>query len=463
MAAGRTPARVCIERSLNVIEGYLASPLEKDPFARLKGPEDWPEEAPWRRALTQVVGDEVRPAYQRLAGVLRQQLLPVARDDEHCGLGSLSDGAQIYATLMRHHTSLDITAQEVHRYGMDEVTAKLPGEYAAVGGRLFGLHDPAAIFERLRHDDSLRYATAEEIMASAQAIVETAWRAMPAWFGRLPKSPCVIEPVPDFLAADSPGAYYVPPAPDGSRTGTYFVNTHRPEDKARYEAASVGFHEAIPGHHLQLTIASELNDLPRFRRFSLVNAAYCEGWGLYSERLADEMGLYPGDLDRIGMLSADSLRSCRLVVDTGLHAMGWSRDRAITFMVEHTPMSRPEVEVEIDRYIAMPAQALAYKVGQREIFRLRAAAQAALGSSFDLKGFHDTVLGSGSVGLLVLRDVVEDWIAARRSKFPQDSVPSFVTCDRGPPHSLDVAPRQCRQRQQVPRLGRGLRVGRPIT
>jgi uncharacterized protein (DUF885 family) len=176
----------------------------------------------------------------------------------------------------------------------------------------------------------------------------------------------------------------------------------------------VGFHEAIPGHHLQLTIASELSHLPRFRRFSLFNNAYCEGWGLYAERLAEEMGLYADDLDRVGMLGADSWRSCRLVVDTGLHAMGWSREQAIDFMVSHTPVSRPEVEVEVDRYIAMPGQALAYKVGQREIFRLRDAGRAALGPRFDIKGFHDAVLGSGSVSLPVLRDVVEDWITGVR-------------------------------------------------
>jgi uncharacterized protein (DUF885 family) len=347
-----------------------------------------------------------------MASLLRDDLLPFARDDEHSGLGWLDDGEQIYAALMRHHTTIDITAGEVHRYGMDEVTTKLPEEYAAVGGRQFGLTEAAQVFDRLRCDTTLRFETPEEIMAAARGILAAASTAMPDWFGRMPQTPCAIEAVPDFLAADSPGAYYMPPAPDGSRSGTYWVNTAKPEDKARYEAASVGFHEAIPGHHLQLTIASELGHLPRFRRFSLVNAAYCEGWGLYAERLAEEMGLYPGDLDRLGMLSADSLRSCRLVVDSGLHAMGWSRDQAVAFMAGHTPMSPSEVAVEIDRYIGMPGQALAYKVGQREIFRLRQAAGAALGPRFDIKGFHDAVLGSGSVGLGVLGDVVGDWIAS---------------------------------------------------
>jgi uncharacterized protein (DUF885 family) len=410
VAAGRTPARVCVDRSLNVIDGYLESSLETDPFAQLTAPGCWDGEAEWRTALVDTVREAVRPAYRKLADLMRDRVLPVARDDEHCGLAWLDDGAEIYATLVRHHTTIDVSADEVHEFGLSEVNDKLPREYDTVGGRVFGLTEPAEVFERLRGDASLRYKTGEEIMAAARAIVTSAWAVIPDWFGRLPVSPCAIEPVPDFLAADSPVAYYVPPAPDGSRSGTYFVNTGTPEAKGRYEAASIGFHEAIPGHHLQLTIASERSDLPRFRRFSFTNAAYVEGWGLYAERLAEEMGLYPDDLDRIGMLNADSLRSCRLVVDTGLHALGWSRRQAVEFMATHTPMSAREVAVEVDRYIAMPGQALAYKVGQREIFRVRAHARSTLGARFDIKGFHDAVLGSGSVGLQVLSDLVDDWI-----------------------------------------------------
>jgi uncharacterized protein (DUF885 family) len=198
-----------------------------------------------------------------------------------------------------------------------------------------------------------------------------------------------------------------------SRPGTYYVNTHNPTEKNRYEAASVAFHEAIPGHHLQLAIATELTDVPQFQRFSISNTAYVEGWGLYAERLADEMSLYGTDLDRLGMIAADSMRACRLVVDTGLHALGWSRQHGIDFMAEHTPVSLDEVVVEVDRYLAMPGQALAYKLGQREIFRLRQSARERLGAQFDIKGFHDTVLGSGAVGLPILGDLVDGWVASR--------------------------------------------------
>jgi uncharacterized protein (DUF885 family) len=405
-AAGRTPAAVCVSRSANMVDGYLASPLHDDVFANVGAPDRFD-----RTELRRVVEEEVRPAYRRMAETLNDRLLPVARDDEHCGLSWLGDdGAQIYATLVSHHTTLELPPEEIHAIGMEEVTEKLPAEYAEVGGRLFGLSDPAAVLDRLRTDPTLRYSTGEEIMADAREAFESAKTIMGDWFGRLPQSDCAIEEVPAFLAPDSPSAYYFPPAGDGSRGGTYYVNTHAPEDKARYETASIAFHEAIPGHHLQLAIATELTDVPRFRRFSLANTAYVEGWGLYSERLADDMGLYRNDMERIGMLAADSIRACRLVVDTGLHALGWTRRQAIDFMAANTPVSVEEVTVEIDRYIGMPAQALAYKLGQRAILRLRASAQEQLGDRFDFRGFHDAVLTSGAVRLPILAELVGVWV-----------------------------------------------------
>jgi uncharacterized protein (DUF885 family) len=208
-------------------------------------------------------------------------------------------------------------------------------------------------------------------------------------------------------------AYYRPPAADGSRPGSYYINTSEPETRPRYEAEVLAFHEAVPGHHLQLAIAQELEGLPAFRRLA-GPTAYIEGWGLYTERLSAEMGLFSGDMDRFGILSFDAWRACRLVVDTGLHAMGWSRDRAIRFMVEHTALAENNIANEVDRYLAMPGQALAYKLGQREILRLRDAARTALGDRFDIRGFHDVVLGQGAIGLPTLGAVVEDWIAERR-------------------------------------------------
>lgn len=414
--AGRSPVRICVDRTLNVLDGYLASPIDGDPFTKIPGPDRWDGEAEWRDACAELARDVVRPAFQEHREALAELLLPGARDDDHPGLCHLGDdGRAVYGALVRHHTTLDLSPEEIHAIGMEEATERLPAEYAEVGQRLFGTSEVTDIFGRLRDDPSLRYGDAEEIIADAHAGIGRARAAMAQWFGRLPQASCRIQPVPDYLAPDSPSAYYFPPAADGSRPGTYYVNTFEPAQKNRYEAASVAYHEAIPGHHLQIAIANELEDVPTFQRQSLSNTSYVEGWGLYAERLADEMGLYLSDVDRIGMLAAESWRACRLVVDTGLHALAWTRQQAIDFMAANTPVSVEELTVEVDRYIAMPGQALAYKLGQREIFRLRAEAQRLLGDRFDIKGFHDTVLGSGAVSLPILGDLVHDWVSTTQA------------------------------------------------
>ena len=412
LAAGRTPARICITRSLNQVDGYLASPVEHDPFANLAGPPDWDGEAAWRSELAAAVTDHLRPAFERYRAALADELLPVARADDRPGLHWLEDGPDLYRTLIRLHTGLELTADELHEIGRHEVLEVLPAQFREVGARVFGTDDLAEIFRHLLDDADLRYRDGDEILAHATHCLEAATAAMGDWFGIVPEAPCVLTPIPDYLAADAPAAYYTPPAPDGSRPGEYHVNLHSPTTTGRAETASIAFHEAIPGHHLQLAIAAERRDLPAFRRLSWGHTAYVEGWALYTERLADEMGLYETDLDRLGMLASDAWRACRLVVDTGLHARGWSRQEAIDFMVANAPVGRDEIETEIDRYIGMPGQALAYKVGQREILRLRAEAEARLGDRFSLPGFHDVVLGAATVSLPVLAHRVEAWAGA---------------------------------------------------
>jgi uncharacterized protein (DUF885 family) len=412
---GRTPARVNIERSLRQLDGFLASSVEEDPFVTFPGPSDWDGEDAWRAALAEVDRTVIRPGFERYREALADELLPVARPDEHCGLSWVPGGDAIYAALIRQHTTLDLDAQEIHRIGLEEVEEHLPAEYAEVGGRLFGTTATEAIFERLRSDPELRYRSAQEVMDHARSCLDAASARMGDWFGRLPVSACRIAEVPAFMAADAPTAYYFPQAADGSRPGTYYVNTYEPLERNRYETAAIAFHEAIPGHHLQLAIATELTSLPRFRRFSLGNTAFVEGWALYAERLAEEMGLYDTDIDRLGMLAGDSWRACRLVVDTGLHALGWSRQQALDFMTAHAPVSLEEIAVEVDRYIGIPGQALAYKIGQREIMRLRRQAEQRLAGRFDVSAFHDTVLGSSTVNLPVLGDLVEGWIEQTRA------------------------------------------------
>ena len=413
LAVGRTPARIAIDRSINQLDNYLASDLSTDPFVAMAGPPGgWDGEAAWREELADVARDVIRPGFRRYRDMLENELLPVARPDDRAGLSWLGDdGAALYDAAVRQHTTLDdLGPDEIHRLGLAEVE-RLSGEYAEVGGRLFGTTGQADVFARLLGDPALRYDDADQILSHVHHCVDSAWSLMGDWFGRLPEAPCDIQPVPEFMAADATAAYYFPPAADGSRPGVYCVNLHAPQERGRYETASIAYHEAIPGHHLQLTIASELTDLPSFQRFSLSNTAFAEGWALYTERLADEMGLYENDLDRLGLLAGDSWRSSRLVVDTGLHALGWSRQQAIDFLVANVPAGIDHIEVEVDRYIAMPGQALSYKVGQLEIQRLRASAEAAAtpNGGFDVKGFHDVVLGSGTVSLPVLREIVAAW------------------------------------------------------
>jgi len=410
LAAGRVPARINIERSLSQIDKYLGSPLDGDPFVHLAGPEGWDGTDTWRARMHDAVRDELRPAFARYRDVLATELLPVARPDDRPGLCWLGDdGAELYQGLVEIHTGLPLTPDELHEAGLAEITEKLPHEFAMVGERQFGTAHLPSIFDRLLDDPALRYRDADEIMAHARTCLDKATAAIDDWFGLQPEAPCVLTPVPDYLAADVPAAYYTPPAPDGSRPGEYHVNLHDPSGRSRSETASIAFHEALPGHHLQLAIAIERVDLPAFRRLSGRHTAFVEGWALYTERLADEMGLYATDVDRLGMLTSDAWRACRLVVDTGLHHRGWSRQQAIDFMVEHAPLERDEIEVEVDRYIGMPGQALAYKVGQREILRLRDEARTALGDRFDIRGFHDTVLGAATISLPVLRERVAHW------------------------------------------------------
>jgi uncharacterized protein (DUF885 family) len=269
------------------------------------------------------------------------------------------------------------------------------------------------VIGRLRDDRDLRFGAGEEIVDTVTGALRRAEEAVPDWFAGYDIAPCVVREMDPAEAENSVLGYYVAPAADGSRPGAHVVNTYRPELRARFEYEVLAFHESVPGHHLQIAVAQSRGDLPRFRRFTYFDA-HGEGWGLYTERLSDEMGLYTSELGRLGMVSFDAWRACRLVVDTGLHAFGWSRDRAIAFMVEHTALASNNIANEVDRYLAIPGQALAYKLGQREILRVRDGAQAALGPAFDIRSLHDAVLGLGAVGLSTLRGAVEAWVAGRR-------------------------------------------------
>jgi len=405
VARNRTPAAFAVDDTVAQIDRWLAKPVAEDPLLNTAEPTGVGDADAWRRRLRDVVEDEVRPAMAAYRDVIRDRVRPKARDDDHVGLRWLADGDDVYDRMVRYHTTLTRSAQEIHDIGLQQIE-KLAGEYRQLGSEVLGTSDVPEIFRRLRDDPALHHTSGAEIVDASKTALAKATAAMGDWFGILPKAACDVEEVQSGAIA-----FYFPPAKDGSRGGVFFMNTADPTGWGRYQIEATSYHEGIPGHHLQLAISTELTGIPEFRKRAFI-AAYGEGWGLYTERLADEMGLYSTPLDRMGMLEADSMRACRLVVDTGMHALGWSRQRAIDYMTENSPMRVSQIVPEIDRYAVTPGQALAYMIGRLEIQRMRRDAEARLGPRFDIKGFHDTVLGSGLMPLPVLDRVVRQWSEA---------------------------------------------------
>lgn len=404
LSHGLAPPDFLVRAGLDYIDRYLKS-FRRDPLRGVTPRVDVPGFAEQRDRL---VEERVRPAYARYRMFLATEIGPQTRPEGQAGLWWQPDGDNRYAALIGVHTTTAHTPRQLHELGLDLI-AQLREEYAAVGSRVFGTSDVAAIFHRLRFDPALRWSSGEELLATARAAIARAEVAAPRWFGRVPERSMEVRPVPDTEADGGTVAYYMPPSLDGSRPGTYFANISDFAQRCRHTAEAIAFHEAIPGHHLQITTAQGLEKLPLLRRIADINA-YDEGWGLYAERLADEMGLYSDDLARLGMLTQDSMRAARLVVDTGLHGFGWSRQRAVEFLMAHTPMAPLEVQSEVDRYCAVPGQALSYMVGRLELQRIRRDAQETLGRRFDIRRFHDAVLGSGPLPLSLVELVVREWV-----------------------------------------------------
>jgi uncharacterized protein (DUF885 family) len=415
LRAGKVATAEEVRRVLAQLDELLAKPDDKWP---LRSPaaaahDDWPsaERKAFAGGIDAAIATGVRPALTRQRDMLRAEILPAARDEARAGIRNVPDGPACYAQLIRVHTSLDLSAEEIHKIGLEEL-ARIQAEMSKVGQQALGTGSLPEIRQRLRADKKLFFSTRDEIQAAAKKALDRAQAAQSRFLRKQPRTPCVIKPIEPFEEKDAPIAYYRPAAVDGTRPGAYFVNTSEPATRARYEVEALAFHESVPGHHTQIAIAQELQGLAEFRKHAGVTA-FVEGWGLYAERLADELGLYSGPLDRLGRLSFEAWRACRLVVDTGIHALGWSRSRAIAFMEESAVLAKNNVVNEVDRYIAWPGQALAYKLGEREIRRLRADAEKRLGAKFDLGAFHDVVLGGGAVSLPVLRDEIDGWIKAR--------------------------------------------------
>jgi uncharacterized protein (DUF885 family) len=397
---GWAPAEFAVSATSAQIERALARPLDEDPVVGALRPPDGIDVDAWRGRIREAVQSRLRPGLATYRDVLRDEILPHARPDDRVGLTYLDDGDDAYARALRYFTTTDLTAQQIHDIGLAQVES-LAAEYRALGAEALGTDDLHEIFDRMRDDPALHFTSGEQLVTASETAMARAWAAMSAWFEVLPQAPCAV-------AGTTSGAkaFYYPPASDGSRGGTFFVNVSDPAAWGTFELEAMAFHEGIPGHHLQLAIAAELTDLPEFRKH-LHNSAFAEGWGLYSERLSDEMGLYSGPIERLGMLSADSMRAGRLVVDTGLHALGWSREQAVQFMLDNSPLSAGVVRPEIDRYAVSPGQATSYMIGRLEIQRLRREAEQRQGDRFSAASFHSAVLDSGSLPLDVLERVVK--------------------------------------------------------
>jgi len=395
-----------VQRVIAQIDALRAGNPADSPLASFA--KESPDEV-FRRDVADIVARHINPALARYRTFLGEYVA-VARTE--VGVSALPQGDACYRALVADYTTLPLTADEVHRLGLT-VMDQIQAEIRVIAERRFNTTDVQALLERLRSDGSMRFKTPEDLRKNASSAIDRAKAAIPKYFGRLPKADVVLQPFPDFEAAGSPPPQYRNASLDGRQPGMYMVNLLNPGETPTWDLENTTFHEAIPGHHLQIALAQEQTGAHLLTQIS-GSTAFVEGWALYAERLADEMELYSSDLDRLGMLSAQAWRAARLVVDTGLHSKRWTRQQAIDYMLKNIATAGPLVQSEVDRYIIMPGQALAYMIGQREIMAQRARAQAALGTRFDIRAFHDAVLGRGAVTLPMLREQIDAWIAAQR-------------------------------------------------
>jgi prolyl oligopeptidase len=385
---GRVAMRAAVERVVGQLKGLLATPEEKSPFAA----------AP---SLVPAIRESVYPAYRRMLRYLEDEYLPKSRAKD-VGLWALPGGAEAYRFRIRLHTTTDLSAEEIHEIGLRELRSIQDEMRVVAKGDLKGF------LERVKKDPKNFFSSREDLLETARRELAKADAKLPAWFRRLPKTACEVKAIEDYREKDSVAAFYYQPDEKLTRKGIFYANTYDATERPRFNMPALAVHEAVPGHHLQIALALEIEGLPRFRRQAGFTA-FVEGWGLYSERLGDEMGLYEDELSRFGMLTYQAWRACRLVVDTGLHAMKWTREQAIDFFHQNLALTDVEVLNEVDRYIIWPGQALAYMIGKREILGLREEARRAMGPRFDVRDFHDVVLRNGAIPLTTLRRLVHEW------------------------------------------------------
>ncbi len=423
--AGYMPPKILMERIPPQIDAQLVETAEESPyfkaFAEMPGTIPEGEQERLREQAKTTIEESIVPAYREFSRYFTGTYLPASRDS--IGASELPDGEAFYEHRVRVFTTTSMTPDEVHRLGLDEV-ARIRSEMQLIIDELEFDGSFHEFLDFLRSDSQFYYDTAEELFEAYLAICKRIDPELVKLFGRLPRMPYGLRPIPDNIAPDTTTAYYSRPAADGSRPGYYYVNLYRPDVRPKYEMEVLSVHEAVPGHHLQIALQMELPDMPAFRRFSGFTA-FTEGWGLYSESLGYDLGLYKNPYSRFGALTYEMWRAVRLVVDTGMHYRGWTRQQAIDFFKDNAAKTELDIINEIDRYIAWPGQALAYKIGQLKILELRQRAEQSLGDDFDIRAFHDALLGGGALPLEVLETRMNLWLAeevkARQEAADEDS------------------------------------------
>ena len=400
---GYTAAGNSVRAVLELLDAFLALDAEETPFAIAARDQD----LEYQQKISRLVVDGIMPAIARYRDYLKNDYAPKARTA--IGVDANPDGVTCYRAAVRYWATVDLGADDIHRIGLEQMD-RVMAEMSDIGARSFGESDPLTLLRLVKTDPKYLFSSRREMVAYAEAALARARAALPGWFAHIPRAPVVVEPYPAFQEKSAPLGQAAPASADGSQPGKYLINTYRAEKQSKAGLEATTFHEAYPGHHMQVTIAQERTDLHPVSRYFFLSG-FGEGWALYSERLADEMGLYGSDLDRLGMLSNEAWRAARMVVDSGIHGLGWSRDQALDYLDAHTANVHELNAAEIDRYIAVPGQASSYMLGAMEIRKLRRQAQAALGDQFDIRAFHDLVLQDGAIPLNQLGDKVKNWIA----------------------------------------------------
>ncbi len=416
MAAGRLPPREPMTRLVAQLRDFVPDKVEDSPFyAPLKKMPAGLPAADGERVRAQAaaaIRDVVAPALRRFNQFYEKEYLPACRTS--IAAEDFPDGVAFYALRVRDMTTTDLTPDQIHQIGQSEV-ARIRAEMEKIREQVKFKGDLQAFFKFLRSDPQFYFKTGDELLAAYRVLAKKIDPQLVKLFGRIPRMPYGVEPVPELEAPNQTTAYYRSPAEDGSRAGYFYANLYKPETRPKWEMAALTVHEAVPGHHFQIALAQELGELPKFRRLGGYTA-FVEGWGLYSESLGEEIGLYDDPYSKFGQLTYEMWRAVRLVVDTGIHHKGWTRQQAIDFFKANAAKTENDIAVEVDRYISWPGQALAYKIGQLRIKALRARATAALGDRFDVRRFHDEVLGNGALPLDVLEGNIDRWIAAEKKR-----------------------------------------------